>query len=501
MHELTREAKLYQLIIDRIDGDRLNDADYRKSRLALVDRGIGGFILFGGNRADVAAFVAEAQQCAKIALFIASDIERGTAQQIRGGTEFPTQMAVAAALDLRRHEDRYQLAEALKLLAREAAEIGINMPLLPVLDVNLNADNPIICTRAFSDDPQTVSDFGALYIKMLQSCALIACAKHFPGHGDTITDSHLELPAIRKEKQELMDCELKPFRDAISAGVKSIMVGHLLIPALSDKPASVSGEIVTDLLRRELGYEGLIMTDALTMQALAGIEDLPAACMKAGMDILLHPADAGKAVGEIAAALDRNELSESRIDDAVARIIHTKQTLRGDILPEASGHLGATAARLAGRALTLINLKNRVLPLDDPEKVVLIVCGETARHDASPISTAFPNHASLESPNIPDDAVVLFAVFTSVAAWHGSSGIAPEERALMLQAIQRAHRSIVISFGSPYILRFFDSADALIAAYDSSRFAQGAAIGCLTGAFGFRGTLPVRMLDGDTRGH
>lgn len=499
-HDMPLRKRLFQLVISRIDGDRLTDEAYVRKQLALVAEGVGGFILFGGKRDAVAQFVRSMQSAAEIPLFIASDIERGTAQQIDGGTPFPSQMAVAAAIDMERHEDRYLLSEALRSAADEAAAIGITMPLLPVLDVNSNPDNPIVCTRAFSDDPDMVAEFGTYYIRTLQSNGMLTCAKHFPGHGDTTTDSHIALPVIRKTKAELMECELVPFLAAVKTGVRSIMVGHLLVPELDDRPASISRRIVTDLLRTEFGYDGLIMTDALNMHALAGVTNLPVACMQAGIDILLHPVDADATVSELEAAVAGGTLDESVINTAVARILREKSR-------PASGsgqktvHPGAVAARLAGKSITLVDQILGTLPLDDPEHTVLVLCGDLAKHDASPISCAFPVHLDPDdvAGGAAEENTVLFALFTSVAAWQGSSGLAPDEIERIQLAVRKAKQSVVVSLGSPYVLRHFTEADALVATYDSSRFAQGALIGCLTGAFRFNGTLPVEISDGDER--
>ncbi len=233
--EMPLSHQLYQLIISRIDGEKLTDPAYVRKQRDLVEKGIGGFIFFKGTRDLITPFIREMQSAARIPLFMASDIERGVAQQIQGGTPFPTQMAVAAGIDMNRHEDRYLLTESLRSLGAEAAEAGLNMPLLPVLDVNRDPDNPIICTRAFSDDPKTVATLGAHYIKTLQAGGMITCAKHFPGHGGTSADSHIELPVIRKNRHALMECDIYPYRAAIAAGVQSIMIGHLLVPELDDR--------------------------------------------------------------------------------------------------------------------------------------------------------------------------------------------------------------------------------------------------------------------------
>ena len=319
------ERKLYQLIIERLDGEKLSSAPYRERAFGLVEKSIGGFILFGGKKDEVKSFIAELQSLSEIPLLIASDIERGAGQQLEGSTRFPCQMAIAAAIDKNKSADVEILHDAVKAIAAEAVDAGINMPLIPVMDVNKNPDNPIICTRAFSDNPEEVAWFGKEYVRVLEEAGLISCAKHFPGHGDTSVDSHIVLPVISKSLADLMDVDLLPFREAIGAGVSSIMIGHLSIPAIDAFPASLSKKVISDLLRNELGYKGLILTDALNMSALKEIPNIPAKCVNAGVDILLHPADADSVVKELKQAVDSGEIEEEKIDRAVERILRYKK--------------------------------------------------------------------------------------------------------------------------------------------------------------------------------
>src|SRR5208282_2428728 len=225
------EKRLYQLVINRLNGDGIHDASYRKALFNLVKKGLGGFIIFGGAKGEIKDFILELQSLAEIPLFIASDIERGVGQQIKGANSVPCPMAMAAALDRGSPEDALLLENALKGIADEAIDNGINMPLIPVMDVNQEPDNPIICTRAFSDDPETVSWFGSEYIRTLEHAGLISCAKHFPGHGDTAIDSHIALPVINKSREDLKSTDLVPFVKAIETGVSSVMIGHLAVPS------------------------------------------------------------------------------------------------------------------------------------------------------------------------------------------------------------------------------------------------------------------------------
>ncbi|MDI6889883.1 MAG: glycoside hydrolase family 3 N-terminal domain-containing protein [Thermodesulfovibrionales bacterium] len=189
--ELTLEKKLYQLVISRLDGYNIHSQAYKEKIFKLVEKGIGGFVIFGGRRNEIKGFINKIQSISEISLFIASDVECGVGQQIKDATLFPCQMAMAAAIGRNIPGDVIPPGNTIKAIAQESTDIGINMPLIPVLDVNQNPDNPIICTRAFSDNPEDVAWFGSEYIRILEGSGLISCAKHFPGHGDTAADSHI----------------------------------------------------------------------------------------------------------------------------------------------------------------------------------------------------------------------------------------------------------------------------------------------------------------------
>ena len=463
--------KLYQIIISRLNGDRIHNQAYQEYIYTLVRNGIGGFIIFGGERDDVRAFIDKLQSMAEIPLFIASDIERGVGQQIEGCTNFPSQMAVRAAVNRDNPDDVAILRDVVRAISLEAIDAGINMPLIPVLDVNRNPDNPIICTRAFSDNPDDVSCFGAEYIKALEGLGLISCAKHFPGHGDTSIDSHISLPVITKSYGELMDMDIKPFIEAVKTGVSSIMAGHLHVPALDDSaPASLSKRVITDLLRKELGFDGLVMTDALNMSALAGIDNIAVRCVSAGVDILLHPADPDLIVKDLTSAVRSKLIDEKCIDTAVGRISRVKSRLRNITRVEVDYNThNALSGHITDMSITLVKQKPGILPVTDGSKAHVVFAG-----DAAP---------------------TIFALFSEVAAWRGNSGMDNQEMEQIMELIKKAKNSIVISYGSPYILHYFKEADILIAAYDASKQSQEAVIKCLKGEIDFKGRLPVKLPD------
>lgn len=495
MIHLDLKQKLYQLIISRVDGDRLSSAPYRENISSLINKGIGGFIIFGGKKDELKEFIRASQSASNLPLFIASDIEKGVGQQVEGATTFPCQMALAAATDYSSHDDLRLFDNVVEAVAEEARDVGINVPFIPVLDVNRNPDNPIICTRAFSDNPEAVSRFGRRSIKILENKGLISCAKHFPGHGDTSVDSHISLPVITKSHESLMNIDISPFRTAIDAGVSSIMLAHLSVPAIDDLPASLSKKVVTGLLRGELGYEGLVMTDALTMDALHDFDNVPVRCMQAGADIILHPADAHAVADELERAVASGEMREGFIDTAVERILKYKSGLKNVRQPDVDyADHARLASLLSERAVTLVKGSPEIFPIENLHDASLVYSADKDKHDITALRDAVAACIDIKTCRGEKlSGTVIISLFTRVAAWEGSSGIDNDEIDVIRRALRNADFSVVVSFGSPYVLRHFSEADALIAAYDSDIGAQRAVVKSLTGETGFQGSLPVTL--------
>lgn len=488
------KRKIYQLIISRLDGHRLASEFYQEQIIDLARKGIGGFIIFGGEKRAVSSFIDKLQLLAETPLFIASDIERGVGQQIEGATSFPGQMAIAAATDRGNPESIRDVEDALNAIACEAIDTGINMPLIPVLDVNSNPDNPIICSRAFSDKPEVVSWFGSLYIRTLEKRGLISCAKHFPGHGDTAVDSHISLPVISKSIDELHAVELAPFIEAVKSNVGSIMMGHISIPALDDLPASLSKQAVA-LLRDRLGYKGLIMTDALSMHALKEIKDVAVTCVNAGMDILLHPENPDTIAEEIHHAVMAGEIAEIQIDRAVERILGHKARIKDikKVHIDTDKHEKLSGS-ISDRSITIVKDDPGLVPLRNLLDISLIYKADENKHDLSVLKSYFPESVHIREGT--GDAVkqlIIIALFTKIAAWEGSAGMKEEDIDIVRDLIKRSRNSIVLSFGNPYLLRHFREADALIAAYDTTGQAQSSIIKCLKGDITFHGRLPVEL--------
>lgn len=282
-----------------------------------IARGVGGFILFGGPQELVRALTKELRQRSRVPLLIGADLERGAGQQFEGATGLPPLAAIASLGEL---ETIYRAA---RLTAREARTLGVNWDYAPVCDLDLNPENPIVGTRSFGDDPARVSRMVAEWITACQAEGVLACAKHFPGHGRTTGDSHAELPVVNASRHELLESDLKPFRAAIEAGVASIMTAHVAYPALDPGgpgvPATLSTEILRVFLRERLRFDNLIVTDALIMEGvLAGESEgeggAAVRALTAGCDLLLYPQDLDGVIARLQEALASGRLDAELVN-------------------------------------------------------------------------------------------------------------------------------------------------------------------------------------------
>ncbi|MEM9246288.1 MAG: glycoside hydrolase family 3 N-terminal domain-containing protein [Cyanobacteria bacterium P01_F01_bin.153] len=306
------------------------------------DLGVGGVILLGGSALELAQRTQQLQGWAqnseaKIPLLLAADVEEGVGQRFAGATWFPPPFALGMMyaqgqnLADQARDFARQMGTA---IAQESLAVGLNWVLAPVVDVNNNPDNPVINVRAFGEDPATVADLTTAFLQGMESYPVLGSAKHFPGHGDTATDSHLELPVIPHDDGRLSEIELVPFQKAIAAGVDTVMTAHLQIPAWDkDWPITLSRKVLTGQLRERLGFDGIIVTDALVMGAIAnryGANEAPVLALEAGADILLMPADPPEAITAICKAVKTGRISRGRIEESVGRIWTAKAKVQGD---------------------------------------------------------------------------------------------------------------------------------------------------------------------------
>ena len=368
LNSLSLEEQVAQMVVVRASGYLFDhqiqypawEPPTVKLQHWLQNLGVGGVILLGGSAGELALRSQQLQQWSKIPLLIAADIEEGVGQRFSGATWFPPPMVLSPMGDKNPAQAQQYAEQMGAITAAEALAIGINWVLAPVVDVNNNPDNPVINVRAFGETPADVSKLATAFIKGAKKYHVLTTAKHFPGHGDTATDSHLELPVLPHTSERLAEIELPPFIAAIEAGVDAVMSAHLLIPAWDgEKPATLSEKILTQQLRQNLGFEGLIVTDALVMGAIAnhyGANSAPVLAVEAGADILLMPADPEGAIAAVCDAVKTGRISPQRIRSSVERIWQAKHKLAlgqnnspSLAMPNSITQLASPAARATAR--------------------------------------------------------------------------------------------------------------------------------------------------------
>src|SRR3989475_4092680 len=385
LRKMTVDEKIGQLLFTTYHGSltATDTAAYRQIMHDVTDLHVGGFInITHGSPLGVVKSQAyptavlnnQLQAKSKLPLLIGADFERGTAMRLDEGTSFPTAMALAAGGNLK---DAYTMG---KITALEARAVGVHWIYAPDADVNNNPENPIINTRSFGEDPARVAEFVSEFVRGVRENGGLATAKHFPGHGDTAADSHIDLPVIRADRARLDQLELVPFRAAIAMQVDSIMTGHLNVPALEpdpNTPATLSHNILTDLLRNQLGYQGLIVTDAMDMGGITvryAPGEAAVRAVVAGADALLMPPVPDAAFEALQAAVKSGRISKERLDASVRRILQAKarlglNTSRLVDVNAINQKLGSTAwqkeaQEISGRGVTLLRDAPRRLPLD-----------------------------------------------------------------------------------------------------------------------------------------
>ncbi|MCK5286927.1 MAG: hypothetical protein KAJ59_03865 [Thermodesulfovibrionia bacterium] len=482
--------KIAQLIIARLDGtDIKKKFTYYES---LVKKGISGFIVFGVKLKDVTHGIKKLQDRAEIPLFIASDLEQGLGQHITGGTLFPPAMALAQAINPKNKNDIKLLRRTIHIIAQEARAAGINTICSPVLDVNTNPQNPIICTRAFSESPHKVAWFGNEFIKGFQQHGLFACAKHFPGHGDTTKDSHRELPVVYADMKRLRRVELYPFKHAIKSEVKMIMVGHLKIPALDAHYASsLSRKTICGLLRQEMNFKGLVITDAMNMHAVSrkSLTSEARACLMAldaGADILLHPEHPEKVIQYLSSR--GNEIMPA-VERSFHTVLNAKKNLKKVTSPLKDTRVGIRSHWKTAHELTRKSIKvSPGLKTLHREPIILILDDDNCNAGdvfAKTIKTRYPGtktiyidnqfHGSTNTLLKPlSDKTLIAAVFSKISAWKGRAGLSKKLKTILQKAVKTSGYSVIAGFCCPYVFSGI-KADAVIEAYSDSELSQEAA--------------------------
>ena len=534
MKTMTLRDEVAQLIFIPFSGTSPNtrSREYRKFLRLIRDTKVGGLVLVNWSNGRttpkaepyaLAAFLNRMQRLAKTPLLVSADFERGASMRVNGTTPFPHAMAFGAAGDA-----EWARLEG-EVTAREARALGVQWVLFPVADVNNNPDNPVINIRSYGENPQAVAAMVKAFIEGAHADKknyVLTSVKHFPGHGDTADDTHLNLATIPADRDRLDRLELVPFRAAISAGVDSVMTAHVAVPALApaDLPATLAPQILTGLLRNELGFQGLIITDALEMGGIAkGYSTGEAAvrALEAGADALLMPPDPDLALKAVVGAVEDGRLTRKRIEASVAKILAAKERLGLDrkrvVDLESIADLIDSpedrdrAQEIADRALTLVRNAGDLLPLRTPDAACYLVLAES-RYSAE--GQAFGRELRKRSPNSAqatldpsmtraamDDSIgklpgcqqYIVAAFSTAAAYRGAVGLAGD-LPQFLQALIDSHKPLIlIALGNPYLLRSFPEVAAYLATFSTVPVSEIAAVKAIFGEINIRGRLPVSI--------
>lgn len=503
--KLSQDERLGQLFIVALYTNK-GENEINAVRNIVVNDKIGGLILMQDDAAREITLVNEFQQKSKIPLMIGMDAEWGVYQRIAAAYKFPWAMTLGAI------QDKSLIEKMAAKIAEDCHRMGINWDFAPVVDVNTNPNNPIIGNRSFGSEVNNVITSALSYSNGLQKNNILAAIKHFPGHGDTSTDSHLDLPVVSHTSERLEAVELAPFKALMDKGIGGVMVAHLYVPALESGkgvPASVSKNIITGLLKEKLGYKGLIITDALNMGAVANKYkpgELDALAFKAGNDIMLFSQGVAEGKKLIQKAIDNGEISQSRVEESVKKILLTKYFLGLDqYAPKNPEHINADlnddshkvlVQNLYSNALTLLKDEKKLLPVSG--KQIYYVPLEEAPYQtfANRLGSNVIIKKAAEIKSIPANSTV-------IAGFHKDNSTAykpykiSEASKKVLAELTRNQNVILTVFGSAYALKDINlsKVSTVLVAYENNDDSMTATADALNGKTKIGGRLPVLVND------
>ena len=535
--KMTLRQKVAQMIMPIVLGDYAPKGSTTHDRVArLVEEvEVGGVIVSVGSPTDVAVKLNDLQGHARVPLLVGSDLETGPGFRLSGAvhsptnivlggaTQFPNLMALGAA------DDSGLAYEMGRITAEEARAVGIHVPFAPVLDVNNNPDNPIINVRSFGEDPEQVARLGAAFVRGVQEHGAIATGKHFPGHGDTGVDSHLSLPLIDVSRARMDSVELVPFRRAVEAGMGGIMTAHITVPALNGgngDPATLSPLIMNGLLRDELGFRGLLFTDAMDMGAIErgwGRGEAAVRAVEAGADVLLMPPSPEVAIEAVLEAVCDGRLAESRIDLSVRRILeekerlglHRQRTVPLERVPLVVGIPSheEVAERVARNSITLLRNENNLLPLLGTRSARVVSVSYHRNNDLlagryfdARLRARYPRLDEISVGRDTDPAVydgilrraaranlVVVSLYITARSYAGSVAVPEETSAFIERLAAERIPHVVVSFGNPYLITEFPSAQTYLLAWSGHPVSQRAAAEALFGDIPITGRTPTAI--------
>lgn len=516
---LTKNEKIGQLMVVRlssIDGNRKVTFYEKEVRAAIQQYNIGAICLFQGGPLKQAALINSMQRIAKTPLMIAIDAENGVGMRLDSVMPLPRQMMMGAV------QDPSLIFEYGRLVGEQCKRMGIHVNYAPVVDVNNNPDNPVINDRSFGEDKNKVAALAIEYMRGMQDVGVMACAKHFPGHGDVSVDSHYDLPVINKTRRQLDSLELYPFREIFRAGVGSVMIAHLFIPAIdntANRATSLSRNAVTRLLKQEMGFQGLTFTDALEMKGVTKFYpegDAAVQSLIAGNDMLCLPGDIPTAVKKINTAIKQKKLKWSDIDRHVKKVLYAKYQLGlnnlqsvelKNLTEDLNKDVIEMRQRIAERSITVLRNEDAAnFPLAKGKRIAYVGFGLNKDNAfTKELRNEYDAHVyyfdyRLDESKAASTLSMLQNRYDVVVIGLHAYGRFPARNFGVSQAafslinqIQQQHRTITFAFGNPYIIRNFCDSKVLIACYEDDAVTQETAIDLLKGRFLPKGKLPVTV--------
>ncbi len=515
-NSMSADERLGQLFMIRAHSD-LGPDHIAKVERQIKKYHVGGLCFFQGTPEKQAELTNRYQKLAtKIPLMVSMDAEWGLGMRLKKSTiSFPRQLMLGAI------QDNRLLYDMGKEIAIQGRRLGVHINFAPVVDVNNNPNNPVINTRSFGEDRYNVAVKSYMYMMGMQDGNMMACAKHFPGHGDTDVDSHLDLPVIAHDNQRLDSIELFPFKVLAEHGIQSMMVAHLHVPAIdsvANLPTTLSGKAVNDLLKNQLGFEGLIFTDGLGMKGVNKHYkkgEVEAKALQAGNDILLLPQDLEASVKAIKQFLAEGKLSQQKLDASVKKVLRAKYRLglteEQRVEPSnLKAELNNTKAielkkNLIRNALTLVRNGENILPFKDvsDKKIATLALGSNGR---TRFQKMLDHYARIEHFNIGKEiststqtrlinqlkkkSVVVVSLHDMSSYAKKKFGITESQKRL-IEALRQETKVVLVVFGNPYSLHSFDNIDCVVQAYDEDELTEDLTAQALFGVFGFKGRLPV----------
>ena len=524
LSEMSLDEKIGQLFVVPAFGSFTNDRnpDLLRLKRVISKYHIGGVLFFRGDIYGQAMLTNQLQSVSKIPLWISQDMEFGAAMRVSGTTRITPAMGVAATND---PANAYLKG---KVTAREASALGVHQIYAPVLDINNNSENPVINVRSFSADREIVTLFGQYLINGIESEGVLATAKHFPGHGDTDTDSHLALPVIHHDYARLDSLELYPFRKTIQNGLRSIMSAHIAFPNISDNldlPGTLDESILNKILIDTLGFNGLVVTDGLDMQGITNNfspGEAVVLALLAGADMMLISPDAMTAINEVKKAVESGRISEERIEQSARKILDLKREhsvfenhmVDLNVLSNQinTPDYQTVADKIARESVTLLKNNRNILPVRDVDRLrILAVALADDRSGATGTSFArelrrYHNSVSFhvldqrtsseEKTAILDAAneadLIIIGSFIIVRS-HQPMQVQPEQLALLRQLTSMSKPSAVVAFGNPYVVRDLPDADVHMMAWSADNNQVVQSVPALFGAADIRGKLPINI--------